>query len=234
VAKEGRTGLTGPADASLDVLTQTNNALDRRLSNVEAQQRTDARRKLAVITPGAPFIIDQTPVPSGIQISAHILLPPALTLDWIKAIYRKQSDTVDENREQEWRDIKQADVDAGDFEGVFDKALDPEAQYGLVALIAKGDFPNSQKTRNPDPPNDASFLTTWTTIGFFENDPSKPDLGLILENKFDDVTKAFDAFVVVRIYAPIAGGIGCKAGALERCGRIAGFQKMRFDGRLRR
>jgi hypothetical protein len=221
MAKEGRTGLTGLADASLDVLTQTNNAIERRLTNVEAQQRTDARRRLAVITPGTPFIFDQTPVVGGIQVSAQIELPPALSLDWIKAIYRGTSETVDKNREQEWRDIKQADVDAFHFEGVFDKALDPETTYGLVALIAKGDFPNSQKSRNPDPPDDTTFLTQWTTISFFENDPSKPDLGLVLENKFDDVTKAFDAFVVVRIYAPINGNLTAYTGTVTINGTTA-------------
>lgn len=204
MAKEGRTQPHSPGvGASFDVLTQVDNSLERRIDSLEAGARTNKRRALTIITPGSPFIIGQKVVKKGIEVTCQIELPPASSIQFITAIYRAADETTE--REQTWEDIKQSDVDNAHFEGTFDKALEPSTNFVLVALIAKGDFPTSRKTRNPDPPDPASSLATWTTIGFFPNDPSKPDIGLIVENKFDDVTKAFDAFIVERVYAPING-----------------------------
>jgi len=231
---EGRTGLTGGAssDASFDVMAQADNALERRVVALEAGQRSGRRRALTTITPGNPFITSQTPGPKGIITGCAIELPPSSGIDWITAIYRQTGEPASKNREQTWRDIPQSAIDSNHFEGTFDKELTPSTGWGLVALIAKGDFPNSRKTRNPDPPDDANFLTTWNSISMFPNDPSKPDTGLILENNFDLVTKAFDAFVVVRIYAPINGLLTAYTGSVTLNSTVTVVGTQSFVGQV--
>src|ERR1041384_8750841 len=96
---EGRTGITGPAHASLDVLTESNNQLTRDINDLKAAQRTDRRRALTVIPPGAPFIIAQKVVAKGIEVTCQIELPPASTIEFITAIYRAADDPLDNTKE---------------------------------------------------------------------------------------------------------------------------------------
>lgn len=218
--------------ASLDVLTQQGNALNQKVDALEAELAKQTPRRLDRPQPANPFIVDEQPSPDGVLDTIAVNLPPATDISKVTMVYRKTSQTAGHNKEETWDDIKDAEAAVQHVERQMKTPLENGVEYGLAALIVKGDFVSTLKSRNPDPPDDVNFLTTWTTGAFFSRDPSKPDLGLILENKFDDVTKAFDAFVVVRIYAPINGIVTAYTGTVTINGTVTIVGTQTFVGQV--
>lgn len=159
--------------------------------------------------PAVPFIIEQVQDLQGAgELDTFRCVIPAGSE---KLIVRTRRIDKPNQKIQEWEfDVEDSESAAGQIERQFPKAFDNDGQYGLVSLVCRGS--TIRKARNPDPPNDSTNLTTWTALAFFTTHTSRPDLGLILENKLDDTTKRFDAFIAVRLYCPINGTVSNYSG----------------------
>ncbi len=231
---EGRTGRTAgeSTDASLDTIAQQQNQFRRELQGIENKLAKQTPRRLDKPTPHSPFITGEERVGDGVLDTVAIDLPPASDIGKLVMTYRETSQSAARNKEISWEDITSKEAAEQHVERQIKEPLKNNTQFGLVALLVKGDFISTSKSRNPDPPDDVNFLTTWTTGQFFSNDPSKPDLGLILENNFDLVTKAFDAFVVVRIYAPINGNYTSYTGTATINGTVTVTGTQSFVGQV--
>lgn len=100
-------------------------------------------------------------------------------------------------------DITDAERAAGTIERRFDIRLDYDTQYDMARLVAVGEG-SLDKRKNPpdDPLYTDTPLHTFTTPEAF-GVPSSPNASLILINKLDESTKDYDAYVVLRQYAPL-------------------------------
>lgn len=215
MAGNPRTGRTGSeqADASFDTIGGELNQTRRDITALQQQaQRATRTTTVNAPTPAVPFIIAQVPDPASLgELDTFRALIPAGSE---KLIIRTRR--IDEPNQKivEWEfDVEDAESAAGQIERTFPVAFDSDGQFGLVSMLVRGS--GIKKARNPDPPNDAANLTTWITLGFFKTHTSRPDIGLILENKLDDVTKRFDAFIAVRCYCPINGNVNTYAGTVS-------------------
>jgi hypothetical protein len=212
MAGEGRTGTTGgnASDASFDVLTQTQNSTNRRITALEGEVRGRLRRR-AITAPqsGSPFVIIREKTDLGELDTVQFELAPGTR--FLKMVYRKTAEDATTNKEEDW-ELTDAEMLAGHLERRLKDPLDFGTEYGVVGLLARADVPGAVKVRNPDPFSDVTFLTTWTTDDEFTNQPSRPDLGLIFENKFNLLTKGFDAYVKIRLYAGIDDDVTTYAG----------------------
>lgn len=214
---EGRVG-RGPSDtvdAGLDTLTLSQAKLNSRVSSLEAQARKSRPRVLDKPTPKSPFVINEVRFKNEMETTVAIGIPPGTEI--LIMGYKLQG--ADKIFEETWEDISAAEQAAGQIERLLKKRQEYGKTYELKYLIAKGDFISARKRRNPDPPDDTVVLTSWTAGNFFLSGPSRPELGLIIENGPDLITKRFDAFVVVRIFAPVSasvafgGTVGITAGS---------------------
>jgi hypothetical protein len=212
MAGEGRTGNTGgnASNASFDVLTQTQNSTNRRIGALEGEIRGRLRRRvLTVPVPGVPLVINREKTKLGELDTLQFELAPGTR--HLRMVYRKTSEDASYNREEDW-ELTDSEMFAAHLERQLKEVLEFGTEYGIVGLVARADVANSVRVRNPDPFDDVTFLTTWETDPEFTNQPSRPDLGLILENNFNLLTKGFDAYLKVRVYAPINGEVTTFAG----------------------
>lgn len=110
----------------------------------------------------------------------------------------------------------------------FGPRLDYNTVYWLTRLVAVSG--EGVRMFNPDkhPLFSDTPLATFTTPVKFGS-PSAPHVGNIIENKLDDITKKFDAFIVIQIIAPAsaspagAGTVSVTSGSVNVVGVGTGF-----------
>jgi hypothetical protein len=133
--------------------------------------------------------------------------------------------------EDEWQDIDATEREGNLIQRKFATRLDYNETYYVWRLI--GFVQGGGKLKNPenapvfsDPP-----IAQFTTPVKFDV-PSKPELGLIIENKLDDTTKAFDAFLVVIVYAPANGNPVAYTGNATINGTVTVTGSVTFVGQV--
>lgn len=191
-----------------DIVGSEIQSLRNEISEIKGKQDASTAILATYPQPFSPFTVAYDP--SKGRLFAYMPFTGIQDLDSLLIVVVRASDATSDasifnnKLEDEWADIDQTEKEGNLIQRKFGTRLDYNETYYIWRLI--GFVQGGGKLKNPetapvftDPP-----LATFTTPVKFDV-PSKPELGLIIENKLDDTTKAFDAFVVVVVYAPATG-----------------------------
>lgn len=191
--------------ANTDIMSEgrRNQAIVNRVAVLEAGAAATSAVTLTLPEPHEPFTVAYRPTPQGCVANLPIDIPNTTDRLVIVVIAHNDRDTQAhfENRRLENAyqiTDDQRSAQTGNFDFGF---LKYNTLYDLLKLKAI----NGDGGRLVNPPDDAAIgdvaLETFTTPPAYGS-PSAPHIGNILENKMDDVTAAFDAFITVQIIAP--------------------------------
>lgn len=198
---EGKTSRTGSlaTDASLDLLAQTDTALQSEIAAIKRQLNQLGQGQLTEATPGSPFVLSETPHKSGEGMTEELAINVPRDAERLRMTWRYTDQSASKNQEETWEDLDPNQVASGQVTVTPKERFDFNREWGVARLTVWRD--GGGRTHNPNPRDDVGFLVVHTTGQPF-NLPSAPHVGNIIENQLDLITKAFDAFIVVQVIAP--------------------------------
>lgn len=173
--------------------------------DVAALQQNAAQQSAIVVgvpQPFQPFTVLYEEIKSQVWAFLPIAIPSEI--DELTQVIIKASDSTSQAAYSENKltfeitDIDENEKEAGFIQRKFGHKLEYDTEYLLTRLIG-----NPGKLKNPEaaPKFDDPPLATFRTPILFGS-PSRPHLGNILENEFNQETESWDAFVVVQVIAP--------------------------------